>query len=457
MKIIHAYVLCACGALSALAQSPTNMVSNLGQTANSTGIFGSFIGTHMSRAGSFTTDNTAGLLSAVTVNLNDAVGQVGNLGPCVIALHRDSNGAPGNLLASLSGPAYPTTPGVYTYTNTSPVTLLPNTTYWIVASSPGSVNDAAYGFRLANTNGTDPGSFWTIGTHKYKIGTDNWAAAPSYCQIRVTAIPLPPNLSASLEIGAQTNYLVLSFPTPDVPFYLQQTPELAKAAWDLVPSYAEFQEGMTSIVRMPIRAGSMYFRLHDPPPNFLGRLDWWQGEGNFIDLVGLLHGTSTNPPTFTSGQRGSGFAFDGLGQGLELEGSPLSVPWTACFWVNRQDAVDGSAVLLGDSQTALKLEQWQYTRRVGFTQYGTADYSFNYSTPTNTWVHLAMVGTAAGTVLYTNGVAVETNAATINLPRGRMGFNGGDHMRGALDEVMLFDHALTPAEIQQVRDAAGNP
>jgi hypothetical protein len=128
--------------------------------------------------------------------------------------------------------------------------------------------------------------------------------------------------------------------------------------------------------------------------------------------------------------------------------------------VKRHDAVGASAALLTDVSTGLKLEQAGGLRRVGFTQFGVADYSFNYTMPTNTWTHLAFVGRAGGTVLYTNGVVVETNAITINLPLGVMGALGGgagDQLKAVVDETTIFNRALTPAEIQQVINATRGP
>ena len=69
------------------------------------------------------------------------------------------------------------------------------------------------------------------------------------------------------------------------------------------------------------------------------------------------------------------------------------------------------------------------------------------------WAH------RGGTILHVNGVAQETNTATINLPRGVMGgLNAaGDPLKGLLDETVLFNRALTPAEIQQVLNATKGP
>src|SRR5262245_20890605 len=69
-------------------------------------------------------------------------------------------------------------------------------------------------------------------------------------------------------------------------------------------------------------------------------------------------------------QTGPGYAlnFDGVDDFMYVGASPVRVPWTAEFWVNRQEAFDNSAILLGDADTALKLEQFLNTRQVGFTR-----------------------------------------------------------------------------------------
>jgi len=147
---------------------------------------------------------------------------------------------------------------------------------------------------------------------------------------------------------------------------------------------------------------------------------------------------------------GTALSFDGTASYVSVGTAPLSPPWTAEFWVNRQDAPNYSASLLGDGSTALKLEQFNFTRLVGFTQFGVADYTFNYSAPTNTWVHLAFVCDTT-TRLYVNGVLQDSNPNTINLPLGRIGYDSSgvpDYLRGTLDEVRVWNVARTQAQIQ---------
>jgi hypothetical protein len=86
-----------------------------------------------------------------------------------------------------------------------------------------------------------------------------------------------------------------------------------------------------------------------------------------------------------------------------------------------------------------------------------ADYSFGYIAPTGIWVHLVFVGTAAGTQLYTNGLFQSAIAASIPLPMANLGSDPlGDRLKGLIDELAVYNRALSPVEIQRLYDAGGS-
>ena len=76
-----------------------------------------------------------------------------------------------------------------------------------------------------------------------------------------------------------------------------------------------------------------------------------------------------------------------------------------------------------------------------------------------TWTHLAFVASGSLTTLYANGVQKGVLNTTIPLGRKTMGatFVSGteyvDYLEGSMDEVMIFNRALTAAQIQSIYNA----
>ena len=181
--------------------------------------------------------------------------------------------------------------------------------------------------------------------------------------------------------------------------------------------------------------------------------DMEEGSGSTItDNTGVYTGTMTGGITWDTGAHGSGLAFDGTGY-IDLGMADLSQNWTVSVWVKRGESVEDNAVLLAGSQGEIKIDQWENTGKVGLTEYGVADYAFNYSAPLDEWVQLTIVSDNRGTSLYVNGEFMETIQARINGPAARIGANTGDDLRsrglyrGFLDELKIFERSLTDEEI----------
>ena len=104
-------------------------------------------------------------------------------------------------------------------------------------------------------------------------------------------------------------------------------------------------------------------------------------------------------PSLSPAQVGPGnvLIFNGPTNQMAIAHQDLSPPWTAELWVKRHKSPGSSAPLLLSANAALKLEQFGVTNRaVGFTEFGAADYAFNYTAPTNAWIQLSFVGTPSG-------------------------------------------------------------
>ncbi|CAM5382724.1 hypothetical protein GCM10010329_13760 [Streptomyces spiroverticillatus] len=238
---------------------------------------------------------------------------------------------------------------------------------------------------------------------------------------------------------------------------------LADRSWNASPTpdtLADFRARVARIGDPPgLNPAPAKPRVNDGKPSHHWTYDtrpypsgWtWAGSpGNTLyveDKAGALPGTSyiiNNPTPVADGVRGQAWRFDSDRDGVGFGGLDVAEPWTVSTWV-RAGAKTPDQVFLSSKAGALKLRQWG-TGKVGFTRYGVADHSFDYTLPLGEWVQLTWVTTPGSTTLYANGKQVGTVAASIPLPLRSIGTPQAG-LRGDLDETFTWDEALTPAQV----------
>ena len=182
-----------------------------------------------------------------------------------------------------------------------------------------------------------------------------------------------------------------------------------------------------------------------------------------------LTGTLVNGPTWATGKYGSALSFDGVDDHVDL-GNPSALQITGSMtisgWINSAAfPVDDAAVVSKRSGTGYQLDTTvdQGPRSIGFKltnssggdmlRYGATALQLN------SWYHIAGVYNAATTTMnvYLNGVpdngalvgtvtsSQQNSASNVNI--GQRG-NGGFGFNGLIDDVRIYDRALTAAEIQ---------
>jgi len=193
-----------------------------------------------------------------------------------------------------------------------------------------------------------------------------------------------------------------------------------------------------------------------PPPS--GLVGWWPGEGNADDIADGNPGALIGGTAFAAGKVGQAFSLDGSNDFINVPGISAPTDKTYSLWV-KVDATPGrfnTLIEFGDDAP------W-----FGLVGSGAVElFNNNPETPTTitpgVFTHLAYTsdsGTNKGKI-YINGVqnGADGTARTDTTTGMGIGFHSGDtHFDGLIDEVAIFDRALSASEILAIfnADSAG--
>ncbi|MCK5604717.1 right-handed parallel beta-helix repeat-containing protein, partial [Candidatus Pacearchaeota archaeon] len=195
---------------------------------------------------------------------------------------------------------------------------------------------------------------------------------------------------------------------------------------------------------------SASFEVADLDTNLVGHLKFDETSGTTAQDSSDSgnSGTLVNGPNWTTGKIGGALSFDGDNDYVEIGAADVPYPWTAAFWIQREATPKSNASLLESVSYALKLEQYPVdNKKMGFTAYGVADYSFNYEAPDDgAWAHLVFVGTQTQVALYVDGVLTDTIAASISCPMAQIS-SESKTVKGKIDDVRIYNRALTSQEM----------
>lgn len=208
---------------------------------------------------------------------------------------------------------------------------------------------------------------------------------------------------------------------------------------------------------------------------------WWK----FDDLAGRTavdssgngyHGAITGTPQWVAGQLGGALRLSGSSNYVNCGLIPTATNGTGalsfCGWVNRAVAGDhklcsnrqGSNAVGGGFTCAIYNNRMEMDLSDATTRILSRDAARPTVPPVNTWVHLAWVlDDAANTLkLYINGVLSTTATVTQSLGASTQFFrigsdspNVGYYWNGMVDDLRLYDHALSEAEIANAMKGIG--
>ena len=173
---------------------------------------------------------------------------------------------------------------------------------------------------------------------------------------------------------------------------------------------------------------------------------------------GINHGSV--PAASRFGLANNAIAFNGA-EGVEVPNSPAyNTPnTTISFWVNVKELPGtGEYYILshGGWQERWKISLPAHGKPVFTTNYATGISDMDSGTPltVNTWTHVVMVHDGAKDIIYFDGVKVNEkavvgalNATKYDLAFGYNNIDNGNYFKGSLDDVQLYNLALSATEV----------
>jgi hypothetical protein len=230
---------------------------------------------------------------------------------------------------------------------------------------------------------------------------------------------------------------------------------------------------------------SLSLSMQKAEAGLLGQWKFDEGEGGMaFDSAGGRHGLITGAQ-WTTGAMGSALSFDGVGDYVELpKNEPVWLPvndFSLSVWVfferepsglqtemilslNAADSgsphneVGYSLQRVGGSQNVVKFQMTTISNT-------DEDLSMADTLPSGRWFHIAAVRSGTTQAIYVDGQLAASRACTpdpikfvggydndaVNIARfSRAGAPSQFYFKGMIDEVHIYDHALTEEEIAQL-------
>ena len=198
-----------------------------------------------------------------------------------------------------------------------------------------------------------------------------------------------------------------------------------------------------------------------------GNTKSYPGSGTtWSDLSGNSNsGTLTNGPTFNSDNNGS-IVFDGSDDVVSIsDSSSIDVTPTVTIssWINPSGFGGGNYGRIIDSQDSynffLDNTTSSGTNAIRYWPNTGDALSVNNVVTLNEWANFTVVHSGSNVVIYKNGISIGTSGSFSTLPSTSSGLtigNRDDNARefeGKISQVLVYDTALTAAEVKQNYDA----
>jgi WD40 repeat protein len=242
-----------------------------------------------------------------------------------------------------------------------------------------------------------------------------------------------------------------------------------QAGLRISPDKMTLKRGKTVLATIT-RADKREGELNEPPPG--GQVAWWRADGNAKDSVGGNHGTLKGGVTFAPGVAGQAFRLDGGTRYVEVPRSDLwgfgtrdfSIELWAQFRAVRPSEIGHpSAVFIGcdEGHGPGRGNKWFFAYGGGFLNFhinnphGKSGFyaKARFSPDLDQWHHLAVTRSRDTFTIYVDGAPVASEEVAIIIPSPDAPLTIGQaeglgFFAGLIDEVAIYNRALSPAEVK---------
>ena len=233
-----------------------------------------------------------------------------------------------------------------------------------------------------------------------------------------------------------------------------------------------------AVILLLVVAGAGWFVFLKSTPRLPGMVALWKGDGNAKNSIGGNKGKLMNGAAFAQGVVGKAFSFNGNQQYVEVPSNPADSPtgpFTAMAWVKYKKLVGSrGGAFLAKGVDAESAVDWAMTvsdvhKLRPHANVGNSWVYFDCATTlkSGVWYHVALVYDGASVNGYVNGeldgsraVSGELQASDNSLKIGSYAPVNGTMSKcffaGEIDEVALFDRALSAGEIKTIYKAGAH-
>ena len=204
-----------------------------------------------------------------------------------------------------------------------------------------------------------------------------------------------------------------------------------------------------------------------------GLLGYYPFNGNPNDVSANAANLTNNNAVLTAdrfGTANSAYSFNGINQNLinstpNFSFNPAS-SFTVSFWYNR-NSTSVNGVLIMNATNAAGNFIWLFQAGATNSQYGTNKQQFAWiwaptTSTTSVWTHIVCVYNAGAMTLYKNNVQVatatytHTNVTSAVMPLYVGRGVGGDYYNGKMDDIGIWNRALTTCEINDLYNSSNS-